>query len=111
MPTTKEIFEMINAALSQDPSKAGGMQAVYQFNVTGEDAGTYQIILTPDSAKAVEGEQESSNCTLEINSDDFKEMMAGNLNGTAAFMSGKLKVTGDMGLAMRLQQVLEVYQA
>jgi putative sterol carrier protein len=109
VPTTKEVFEMINAALSADPSKAGGLNAVYQFNLTGDDGGTYQIILRENSAKAVAGEEETANCTLEMDSNDFKDMIAGTLNGTAAFMSGKLKISGDMALALQLQNVLGAY--
>lgn len=111
MPTTKEIFEKINEVLSADPSRTGGLQAVYQFNISGDDPGVYQVILTPESAKAVEGEQEIPNCTLEIDSNDFKDMLEGKLNGTAAFMSGKLRVNGDLGLAMRLESILSSYSA
>ncbi len=110
-PSTKEIFDLINQALSADPSRTGGLEAVYQFNITGEDPGTYQLILKPDKAYAVEGEQEVPNCTLEMDSNDFKDMLQGNLNGTAAFMSGKLRVEGDLGLAMQLETVLSAYTA
>jgi putative sterol carrier protein len=41
---------------------------------------------------------------------DFKEMLIGNLNATAAFMAGKLKVKGNLGLAMKLQTVLGKYE-
>ena len=111
LPTTKEIFEKINDSLSSDPAKAAGINAVYQFNLTGEDEGVYQVVLRPDGAYAVEGQPESSNCTLEMAASDFKDMVEGKLNGTAAFMSGKLKVNGDMGLALRLQTVLQSYTA
>lgn len=111
MPSTKEIFDKIQEALAADPSRTGGLTAIYQFNLTGEDGATYQIQLTPETALVSEGEKDSPNCTLEITADDFKEMVQGNLNGTAAFMSGKLRVTGDLGLAMRLESVLSAYSA
>jgi putative sterol carrier protein len=111
MPTTKEIFQKINEVLAADPSRTGGLQAVYQFNISGDDAGVYQIILNPDSAQAVEGQPEIPNCTLEMDSNDFKDMLEGKLNGTAAFMSGKLRVNGDLGLAMRLESILSAYSA
>jgi putative sterol carrier protein len=111
MPSTREIFQKINEVLSADPSRTGGLQAVYQFNISGDDAGVYQIILNSDGAKAVEGDPELPNCTLEIDSNDFKDMLEGKLNGTAAFMSGKLRVNGDLGLAMRLESILSAYSA
>lgn len=111
MPAIKEVFQMIDAALKEDPSRAQGIEAVYQFNLTGEEAGTYQVILRPDSGSAVEGEQETPDCTLSIDSEDFKKMVEGELNGTQAFMSGQLKIDGDMGLAIRLQDVLAAYSS
>jgi putative sterol carrier protein len=111
MPTIKEVFQMIDAALKEDPSRAQGIEAVYQFNLTGDEAGTYQIILRSDDCSAVEGEQETPDCTLGIDSEDFKKMVEGELNGTQAFMSGQLKIEGDMGLAIRLQDVLAAYSS
>lgn len=111
MAAAKEIFQMIDSALKEDPSRAKGIEAVYQFNLGGEDAGTYQVILRPGEGAAVEGEQETADCTLSIDSADFKKMVEGELNGTEAFMSGKLKIEGDMGLALKLQNVLSAYSA
>ncbi|QRF22753.1 SCP2 sterol-binding domain-containing protein [Alicyclobacillus sp. TC] len=109
MPSTQEIFEKIHEVLKKDPSRTGGLTAIYQFNLTGEDGAVYQIHLTPTSAEVTQGEKELANCTLELAADDFKEMVEGRLNGTAAFMSGKLRVEGDLGLAMRLESVLSAY--
>ncbi len=111
MPTTKEIFEKIHKSLAKDPSRTGGLEAVYQFNLTGDDAGVYQIVLKPDGVSVVEGESAPANCTLQLSSADFKDMVQGKLNGTIAFMSGKLHVQGDLGLAMRLESVLSAYSA
>ncbi|MCI0183064.1 MAG: SCP2 sterol-binding domain-containing protein [Acidibacillus sp.] len=109
MSTTKETFDQLNTALQADPRKVSGLVAVYQFNLEGEDGGTYQIILKPDSAYAQEGAVETANCTLTIAAEDFKEMIAGTLSGTTAFMSGKLKIDGDLSLALRLETVLHAY--
>ncbi|QSO46007.1 SCP2 sterol-binding domain-containing protein [Alicyclobacillus mengziensis] len=111
MPTTKEIFEKIGNVLKEDPSRTGGLEAIYQFNLTGDDAAVYQIILGGGQAEVQEGEKEAPNCTLHLAAEDFKQMVEGNLNGTAAFMSGRLKVEGDLGLAMRLESVLSAYSA
>lgn len=111
MQTTKEIFEMIQAEMDRDYSQADGIVATYQFNITGDDAGTYQVILGETSGKVVEGEQQEPDCTLTIDSDSFKKMVEGELNGTEAFMSGLLQIEGDMGLALRLQDILSAYSA
>ncbi len=109
MPSTKEIFAQIDEALKADPSRVEGFDCVYQFTLTGDDPGTYQVILKPGQVSAVEGEPETPQCTIEMDSADYKDMIAGNLNGTQAFMSGKLRVNGDIGLAMRLESVLSAY--
>jgi putative sterol carrier protein len=111
MPTTKAIFERIQEALQADPSRSGGLTAIYQFNLEGDDAGVYQINLSPGSVTVSEGEKDTPECTLSLTADDFKEMVQGNLNGTALFMSGRLRVDGDLGLAMRLESVLSAYSA
>jgi putative sterol carrier protein len=47
-----------------------------------------------------------ADCTIAADSDTFQEMLAGDLDPTAAFMSGRLRIDGDMGLAMRLASLL-----
>ncbi|WP_311031974.1 SCP2 sterol-binding domain-containing protein [Mesorhizobium koreense] len=48
----------------------------------------------------------SADCTITLAKDDLESMIAGELNPTSAFMQGKLKVDGDMSVAMALSQVL-----
>ncbi|MDF3075129.1 MAG: sterol-binding protein, partial [Alphaproteobacteria bacterium] len=45
-------------------------------------------------------------CTIKMSLDDFKAMASGQLDGMTAFMTGKLKIEGDMGVAMKLQGLL-----
>jgi putative sterol carrier protein len=47
-----------------------------------------------------------ANCTITMSADDFSELMAGRLQPTSAFMQGKMKVDGDMGIAMKLGQIV-----
>jgi putative sterol carrier protein len=108
-PSIAQIFEAINAGLSVDPSKVPNLQAVYQFNITGDDPGTYQLIIAENSGKAVQGAPEQANCTLEMDAEVFKGMMAGTVNSTASFMNGQLKIDGDLGLALQLQTILDAY--
>lgn len=111
MPTTQKIFEKIGEALAADPGRAGGLEAVYQINLTGDDAGQYHIALTPNNAAVLEGEAQAFDCKLELAASDFKDMVEGKLSGTAAFMRGKLKVEGNIALAMKLETILNAYSA
>ena len=53
-----------------------------------------------------EGTGQSADCTISVSLETFEKMVKGELDGTSAFMQGKLRVAGDMGLAMKLGPVL-----
>jgi putative sterol carrier protein len=60
---------------------------------------------TPNTVS--DGEGKSADCTITVGLDTFEKMVKGELDGTSAFMQGKLRVAGDMGLAMKLGPVLQ----
>lgn len=105
-PETVEVFEMIDAALKHDPSVTKGRDGVYQFSIEGDDGGDFQIIIDESGGRAVPGSEQKPDCTLILNNEDFKDLIAKKLNPTVAFMSGKLKIKGNMGLALKLQTLL-----
>ena len=106
MPTSSEVFNEINNRLQADPSKVKGVTANYAFDLSGEDAGQYHINLKDGAADVGQGLPENPNITITMKSDDFVQLAEGKLDPTMAFMSGKIKIKGDMGLAMKLQSVL-----
>ncbi len=68
------------------------------------DLGSDGIILV--DGQTVSTEDGAADCTITISKEDFEALAAGELNPTMAFMSGKLKVDGDMSVAMQLSQIL-----
>lgn len=98
------IFEEIDKRVKSSPEKIRIINAVYQFNITGEHGGTWTVDCTAPEAKS--GATSNPGCTITISARDFVDLFQGKLNGQLAFMSGKLKVGGNMALAMKLQQVL-----
>lgn len=108
-PNATEVFEMIDAALKHDPSATKGKEGVFEFQLKDDEDGTYQIIIDNDGARAVKGAEEKAACTLIVSTDDFRQMVDGTLNPTAAFMGGKLKIKGNMGLALKLQTILNSF--
>ena len=104
--TVEEIFTEMGERLKAHPEKVQGMNAIYQFDLTGDDGGQHWVKLADGSGDMGQGQAENPNITITMAASDFKDLVAGKLDGTMAFMSGKLKVKGDMGLAMKLQQVL-----
>jgi putative sterol carrier protein len=89
------------------PEKAGSTSAAIQFDLTGEDAGKRFIKIADGKATSGQGEVESPNLTLVADSKDFVKIFTGGLDPTAAFMSGKLKIKGDMGLAIKMQAMFK----
>lgn len=57
METVDEIFQTIDAALKKDPSRSQGMNAVYQFNLSGEEEGTYHVVMRPEGSYAGAGKR------------------------------------------------------
>jgi len=99
-----EFFDSLQGKLAQNPSKLAGMTCVYQFRVG--DA-IYIVSLTDGKATVTKGEAPSPNCTITMADTDFLAMLSGKLNGQMAFMTGKLKIAGDFGLALKLETLLK----
>ncbi len=104
---TKDIFSEMQKRVDANSGKFGGLKAVFQFEITGADPGNYSVTVGDGSAKVNEGISDSPNVTITMASNDFVDMVEGRLDSMAAFMGGKLKVKGDMMLAMQLQTLLK----
>ncbi len=105
--TTKEIFDQMQRRMDADPAKLAGIKAVYQFDIEGADAGAYSVAIADEKAAVREGTHASPDITLTIASNDFADMVQGKLDGMTAFTQGKLRLKGDMMLAMKLQSLLK----
>lgn len=104
-----EIFQRIGGKLQADPRLTKGLAAVYQFQFH-DDGSVFQLILNGENSRIEKKEAESPQCTLVMTKEDFIRMTEGNLNGTKAFMSGRLKIKGDMGLALKLQDLFASFR-
>ncbi len=104
MPTQQEIDAIFPAMVENfSPDKAQGTNAVIQFDLTGENSGQYWVKIDNGTCNAGQGEPpEAPKMTISASSSDFYSLVTGKLNVMQAFMSGKIKVKGDMGLAMKM---------
>ena len=84
------------------PEAAEGVEAVIQYRLTGEEAGDYIITIKDDQCKVAEGIAEEPNVVLTAEAHDFADVLLGKANGMQSFMTGKLKLSGDLNLAMKL---------
>jgi putative sterol carrier protein len=105
--SVKDIFETrIAERMRQKPDVISKINAVYQFNISGPGGGSWAVDCTKPGGEVTAGQSPAAKCTVNASDVDFLAMMGGKLNPQLAFMSGKLKIQGDMGLAMKLQQIL-----
>ena len=98
--SVKEFFELLPGRV--DESKTAGMNNTYQFEVEG--AGTWLVAVDDGKVTVTEGTGDAD-VTITANEENFGKMVSGDLNPTTAYMTGKLKIKGDMGAAMKLQKL------
>ncbi|MEJ2710844.1 MAG: SCP2 sterol-binding domain-containing protein [Anaerolineales bacterium] len=84
------------------PEKAAGVDAVIQYHLTGEEGGDWIITIKDGQCTVVEGEADNANMTLTADAQDYKEVILGKTDAMQAFMKGKIKLAGDLNLAMKL---------
>jgi putative sterol carrier protein len=95
-----EFFEQLPSRV--DPSKTAGMNNSYVFDIDG--AGTWTVKVSDDGVTVDEGDT-GGECTISTSAETFEKVVRGEQNPTTAYMSGKLKIKGDMGAAMKLQKL------
>lgn len=102
--TPAEYFAELPGKVNKDKIK--GMNAIYQWDITGDNGGKWHVILKDDNLAIGQGAAATPNITLTLDAQNFMDLISGKLNGQMAFLTGKLKIQGDMTLAMKLQSVI-----
>lgn len=97
----REFFESLEARAG-DSSKAAGLNATYLFDIAG--SGKWTVRVENGQVRVQEGEGDADT-TISASEETFVKIVNGEQNPTSAFMTGKLKVSGDLGNAMKLQQL------
>jgi putative sterol carrier protein len=98
--TAREFFESLEGRI--DPSKTAGMTNSYVFEIDG--AGTWKVDVRDGSVSVTEGGGDAD-ATISASEETFEQIASGDMNATTAYMTGKLKIKGDMGAAMKLQKL------
>src|SRR5215217_6948529 len=95
--SVKDVFEKhIPAKLQSKPDVVAKINAVYQFNIAGPGGGTWSVDCTQAGGKVVPGPSPIARCTVAATDQNFLDIVNGRLNPQMAFMSGKIKIQGDM---------------
>lgn len=99
--SVSEFFEGLPSRV--DSSKIEGMNNTYRFDVDG--AGSWTVDVSDGQVSVAQDGDGEADCTIAVSDDNFQKLVAGELNPTTAYMTGKLKIKGDMGAAMKLQKL------
>jgi putative sterol carrier protein len=100
MATVQEFFQRLPTAV--DTAKTAGMSNSFVFDIEGVGAWTVRV---EDGAVTVSEGAEAADCTLSASEETFTRIVNGDQNPTTAYMTGKLKIAGDMGAALKLQKL------
>ena len=96
----REFFEGLEGRV--DESKTTGMNNSYLFDIEG--AGKWTVRVDDGKVSVTEG-GENADAVISASEETFEKIASGEQNPTSAYMTGKLKVKGDMGAAMKLQKL------
>jgi putative sterol carrier protein len=100
MAAVNEFFETLPEKVTAD--RIAGMTNSYVFDIEG--AGTWTVSIADGTLTVSDGAGEAD-CTISTSEESFEKIMSGEQNATTAYMTGKLKIKGDMGAAMKLQKI------
>ena len=104
--SVKEIFDRIPEVFNE--AAAQGMDAVFQFGITGEGGGNWNLTVRNGTFQIQEGNHENPSVTLTMSSDTWLSIVNRESNAMKAFMMGRLKAGGDLVLAQRLPSLFSL---
>ena len=105
MTTVKELFDAMPASFQKEAAK--GLSAVYQFNITGEGGGMWYAAIDGGELTVAQGQHASPGITLTAAAKDYVDIATGKVNRMMAFAQGKIKVAGNVALAMKMPQLFK----
>ena len=105
-PTISDFINNMPSAFI--PEKAAGIDATIQFKLTGVQAADFFVSIKDARCTVTPGVAPSPRLTLAADSENLIKIFTGQMDGMQAFMQGKLKLTGDMSLAMKLMSLFKI---
>lgn len=103
-----EIWSLLEEKAKSNSDAVNDMGSnTYGFQLSGDEAGEYTLDFETGNVKVINQLEEETDCTLQLSDSNFKKLVNGKLNATSAFMMGKIKVKGNIGLALKLEKLLK----
>lgn len=103
------LFDLIAANIDKEGAKlVKKVKGSFLFKITGSDGtvGEWLVDLKTGNGSVTKGQGKKGDCTISIKDSDFMDMVSGKLNGQKAFFQGKLKISGNTAMAMKLQSIM-----
>lgn len=104
MPTAAELMKTIPDRFVK--SAVGDLNTTVQFDLSGDGGGSWHIVIVDGELTVNEGAGVEPAAVVTMTAEDYIAMSTGKLNAMMAFMTGRVKVKGDMGVMIRIQSVL-----
>lgn len=104
MTTPADIFA--NLPENVDKSKLEDVNMTVVFELSGDDGGAWTLNIADGDINVSEGADDGAAATIKMDAEDYVKMASGDLNAMMAFMSGKIKVEGDLNTVMKLQSII-----
>jgi len=104
MANLQPIFDSMTESFQAD--KAGDLDMTIQFDLGGDGGGQWYASIGGGTMTVNKGTVEAPSATLKMDADDFAKMSSGDINPMMAFMSGKIKVDGDLNSVMKFQTLV-----
>ncbi len=95
-----EVFQKMPEVFNS--AAAAGLNVIYQFHISGDQSGDWYVVIKDGTCQVESGVHASPNVSLSLLDNDWLAMCNGTLNGMTAFMTGKLKASGDIMAAQRI---------
>lgn len=106
MTTASDKLKQMGQIITEKKAQASAIGAIFKFVLEGDGGGTF-IANLKDNPGVTEGDG-AAECTIRMTSQDFVDLTEGKANGQQLFFTGRLKVEGDMSLALRLQPLMDI---
>lgn len=105
----QELFNhLVPEGLKQFPDKVHALNAIYCFKITGEGGGEWTVDCSKNPPTCTRGDSGRAQCTVKISSEDLNSLLSDPSASLQLYFQGRLYVTGDLMLAMKLQQLFEI---
>lgn len=104
--TVPELMNRMPGAFK--PEAAEGVEAVIQYHLSGEEGGDWVVTIRDQQCAVEEGTTENPTMTLRADAQDYKDIILGRLDPMAAFMQQKVKLQGNLNMALGLTKYFKL---